>query len=113
MKNVSHRNAPGAISAIAFTVSPVNPNVEGGFGAVGSGDIGTPSRVSLAALTSPARLTTNPLARDERLVAEFARGTPRFSLAKATEFRPENVEYPIHAEFDRATKMSDCHAART
>src|SRR5579864_3019746 len=26
-KNVSHRNAPGAMSAIAFIVSPVKPNV--------------------------------------------------------------------------------------
>ena len=25
--NVSHKNAPGAISAIAFTVRPVSPNV--------------------------------------------------------------------------------------
>src|SRR5580698_5913821 len=31
MKNVSHRNAPGAISAIAFEVRPVNPSVVGGF----------------------------------------------------------------------------------
>src|SRR5579864_4808635 len=27
MKNVSQRNAPGAISAMAFTVRPVNPRV--------------------------------------------------------------------------------------
>jgi hypothetical protein len=27
MKKVNQRNAPGAISAIAFTVSPVSPNV--------------------------------------------------------------------------------------
>src|SRR5262245_55862082 len=43
MKNVSHRNAPGAISAIALTVSPVRPSVEGGFAAgavvVDAGDI--------------------------------------------------------------------------
>src|SRR5215475_3729382 len=48
MKNVSHRNAPGAISAIALTVSPVRPSVDGGFAAVavvvvlvvvGAGDI--------------------------------------------------------------------------
>src|SRR5713101_6739814 len=34
MKNVSQRNAPGAISAMAFTVRPVNPRVArvvGGF----------------------------------------------------------------------------------
>src|SRR5215472_13515184 len=31
MKNVSQRNAPGAISAIAFDVSPVRPSVVGGF----------------------------------------------------------------------------------
>jgi hypothetical protein len=36
MKKVSHRNAPGAISAIAFTVRPVNPRVDGGFAVVGS-----------------------------------------------------------------------------
>jgi hypothetical protein len=27
MTNVSHKNAPGAISAIAFIVNPVRPNV--------------------------------------------------------------------------------------
>src|ERR1700752_4009977 len=31
MKNVSQRNAPGAISAIAFDVNPVSPRVDGGF----------------------------------------------------------------------------------
>src|SRR5262245_24895108 len=39
MKNVSQRNAPGAISAIAFTVNPVRPSVDGGFGAGEAGDI--------------------------------------------------------------------------
>jgi hypothetical protein len=39
MKKVSQRNAPGAISAIAFTVNPVRPNVDGGFGVAGSGDM--------------------------------------------------------------------------
>src|SRR5690242_3511191 len=43
MKKVSHRNAPGAISAMALTVSPVRPSVDGGFAAVvvvvGAGDI--------------------------------------------------------------------------
>jgi hypothetical protein len=31
MKNVSHKNAPGAMRAIAFEVRPVSPSVEGGF----------------------------------------------------------------------------------
>ena len=39
MKKVSHRNAPGAISAIALTVNPVRPSVDGGFGAGVAGDI--------------------------------------------------------------------------
>src|SRR6185369_12984524 len=39
MKKVSQRNAPGAISAIALTVNPVRPSVEGGFGAAVAGDI--------------------------------------------------------------------------
>ena len=39
MKKVSQRKAPGAISAIALTVNPVRPSVEGGFGAVVAGDI--------------------------------------------------------------------------
>src|SRR5438132_3250569 len=39
MKKVSHRNAPGAISAIALTVNPVRPRVDGGFTAGDSGDI--------------------------------------------------------------------------
>jgi hypothetical protein len=34
MKNVSQRNAPGAMSAIAFDVRPVKPRVEGGFAGV-------------------------------------------------------------------------------
>src|ERR1700694_1802682 len=37
MKNVSQRNAPGAINAMALTVKPVKPKVVGGFGV--SGDI--------------------------------------------------------------------------
>src|SRR5215475_12077560 len=39
MKNVSHRNAPGAMSAIALTVKPVRPSVDGGFAAGDAGDI--------------------------------------------------------------------------
>src|SRR5262245_61253491 len=46
MKKVSHRKAPGAISAIALTVNPVNPRVDGGFGAADCGAICTPSHAS-------------------------------------------------------------------
>src|SRR5262245_24888926 len=38
MKKVSQRNAPGAMSAMAFEVRPVNPSVDGGFD-VCSGDM--------------------------------------------------------------------------
>src|SRR5690349_4367702 len=34
MKNVSHRNAPGAMSAIAFIVRPVRPRVGCSFGSL-------------------------------------------------------------------------------
>src|SRR5439155_12828674 len=44
MKNVSQRNAPGAISAIAFDVSPVRPSVVGGLVGV-SAPMKTPSAV--------------------------------------------------------------------
>src|ERR1700736_3290568 len=39
MKNVSQRNAPGAIKAMALTVKPVKPKVVGGFKVGVSGDI--------------------------------------------------------------------------
>src|SRR5262249_15500818 len=57
MKKVSHRKAPGAISAIALTVSPVKPRVEGGFGVVGSGDI----ELLLRALRAVALVCNPPL----------------------------------------------------
>src|SRR5690349_11502633 len=39
MKNVNQRNAPGAMSAMAFEVRPVKPSVDGGFDGVCSGDM--------------------------------------------------------------------------
>src|SRR5689334_13511214 len=39
MKNVSQRNAPGAMSAMAFDVRPVRPSVDGGFELDCSGDM--------------------------------------------------------------------------